>query len=292
MTVQLPGGQATLRSSCALDAGHAAALRGLRPYVNAAARRIHSRSRARASAPARAGQVTLDGVIAADHVVDQHADRRARVPDGYAGGTAAAQDHGRERAEHGQRAHLPRARWRATTRCSTRSGPARTYAPVESLPATADHAIQRALDAARPSSPRRTPTPIAERWWWSTRTPTAPIPRQNPRGAYYENLIISEQGEAAGRRPGQPRRLGARLDHRRRRLRRRQPGGDRLVHPDRHADLGRQPDHLRRRGHLDLPAEHREQRLPDGVQPPAPRRRSTASTCAAATSRASPATST
>ncbi len=31
-------------------------------------------------------------------------------------------------------------------------------------------------------------------------------PRQNPRGAYYENLIISAQGEAAGRRPGQPRR--------------------------------------------------------------------------------------
>ena len=61
-----------------------------------------------------------------------------------------------------------------------------------------------------------------------------------------------QAGQAAGRRPGQPRRLGARLDHRRRRLRRRQPGGDRLVHQDRHADLGRQPDRLRRRGDLDL----------------------------------------
>ena len=58
-------------------------------------------------------------------------------------------------------------------------------------------------------------------------------PRQNPRGAYYENLIISKPVKLQGVGPGSPGRLGARLDHRRRRLRRRQPGGDRLVHQDR-----------------------------------------------------------
>ena len=64
-----------------------------------------------------------------------------------------------------------------------------------------------------------------------------------------------QQREAAGHRPGQPRRLGARLDHRRRRLRRRQRCRDRLADPhrardatrrcrQRGADLGRQRDRL------------------------------------------------
>lgn len=72
-------------------------------------------------------------------------------------------------------------------------GPGKTYAPAETLPATANHAIQRALDAANPGD-------------LVVVYPNNPSanPRQNPRGAYYENLIISKSVKLQGVGPGSP----------------------------------------------------------------------------------------
>ncbi len=189
-------------------------------------------------------------------------------------------------------------------------GPGRTYAPAETLPAAANHAIQRALDAAATFIAASNAN--SDRGALVVVYPNNPSaqPAPEPARRVLREPDHHQQGQAAGRRPGQPRRRGARLDHRRCRLRRRQPGGDRLVHPhpqettwtlhrQRDPELGRQSDHLRRRGDLDLRAGATGNAstalaaVPSRRRtPPTRRPRSTASTCAAATSRASPATST
>ena len=114
-------------------------------------------------------------------------------------------------------------------------GPGKTYQPAESLPAAADHAIQHALDAA--ATFVAAVNSNANRGALVVVYPNNPSanPRQNPRGAYYENLIITSKVKLQGVGPGSSGRFGARLDHRRRRLRRRQPGGHGLVRQDRRA---------------------------------------------------------
>jgi uncharacterized repeat protein (TIGR01451 family) len=72
-------------------------------------------------------------------------------------------------------------------------GPGKTYQPAETLPAVANHAIQNALDAA-PNGALVVVYP---------NNPSAD-PRQNPRGAYYENLIISKRVKLQGVGPGSP----------------------------------------------------------------------------------------
>lgn len=72
-------------------------------------------------------------------------------------------------------------------------GPGKTFAPAETLPAAADHAIQRALDAA-PAGALVVVYP----------NNASANPRQNPRGAYYENLIISKSVKLQGVGPGSP----------------------------------------------------------------------------------------
>jgi uncharacterized repeat protein (TIGR01451 family) len=72
-------------------------------------------------------------------------------------------------------------------------GPGKTFAPIESLPAAADHAIQRALDAA----------PAGALVVVYPNDPTVNS-RQNPRGAYYENLIITKPVKLQGVGPGSP----------------------------------------------------------------------------------------
>jgi uncharacterized repeat protein (TIGR01451 family) len=69
----------------------------------------------------------------------------------------------------------------------------RWFTPAETLPATANHAIQRALDAA----------PAGALVVVYPNKPSA-NPRQNPRGAYYENLIISKRVKLQGVGPGSP----------------------------------------------------------------------------------------
>lgn len=81
-------------------------------------------------------------------------------------------------------------------------GPGKTYAPQETLPATANHAIQNALDAAATyvagANNRDAPLVVVY-----PNNPSA-NPRQNPRGAYYENLIISSKVKLQGVGPGSP----------------------------------------------------------------------------------------
>ncbi len=75
-------------------------------------------------------------------------------------------------------------------------GPGRTYAPnYTGWPGTADHAIQRAVDAAQQANPGNALVVVYP-------NDVSSNPRLNPRGAYYENLIlnapISLQGVGAG----------------------------------------------------------------------------------------------
>ena len=70
----------------------------------------------------------------------------------------------------------------------------RWFVPAETLPDTANHAIQLALDAA-PSGGLVVVYP---------NIPSFNNPRQNPRGAYYENLIISKSVKLQGVGPGSP----------------------------------------------------------------------------------------
>ncbi|MFO1467946.1 MAG: choice-of-anchor D domain-containing protein [Steroidobacteraceae bacterium] len=83
-------------------------------------------------------------------------------------------------------------------------GPGRTYAPAETLPATANHAVQLALDAA--ASFVRASTANSTRGALVVVFPndTSANPRQNPRGAYYENLIINARVKLQGVGPGSP----------------------------------------------------------------------------------------
>lgn len=74
-------------------------------------------------------------------------------------------------------------------------GPGRTYEPANTLPLAADHAIQQALNdaAASPGDDLVVVYPGL---------PTPENPRQNPRGAYYENLILSSPVKLQGVGPG------------------------------------------------------------------------------------------
>ncbi len=81
-------------------------------------------------------------------------------------------------------------------------GPGRTYAPAETLPASANHAIQKALDAAAAyvaAGNGRDALVVVY-----PNNPTLDNPRQNPRGAYYENLIITGKVKLQGVGPGSP----------------------------------------------------------------------------------------
>ena len=76
------------------------------------------------------------------------------------------------------------------------------YRPSETLPAAANHAIQNALDDAATfvgGGNNRNALVIVY-----PNNPTVDNPRQNPRGAYYENLIITSKVKLQGVGPGSP----------------------------------------------------------------------------------------
>ena len=79
-------------------------------------------------------------------------------------------------------------------------GPGRTYAPAETLPAAANHAIQRALDAPYPNGANSNRPKLVVVY----PNNQSANPRQNPRGAYYENLIITRNVKLQGVGPGSP----------------------------------------------------------------------------------------
>ncbi len=197
VTVQLPGGQAN-SVSCALDPATPQLHAVNRPYVSGTLRSITITG----AGFGASGQLTLDGSIVATSSWSS-TQITFTLPNGYPVGPRQL----RIRAANGQ----------ATVNGLTihvlgggynpmlyEVGPGRTYAPVESLPATADHAIQRALDAAA--------TFIAASNANSNRGALVVVypntntanPRQNPRGAYYENLIVSSKLKLQGVGPGSP----------------------------------------------------------------------------------------
>jgi hypothetical protein len=68
------------------------------------------------------------------------------------------------------------------------------YRPSETLPAAANHAIQNALDdAASFVGQNNGNSNQGALVVVYPNNPTVDNPRQNPRGAYYENLIISSK---------------------------------------------------------------------------------------------------
>ena len=113
-------------------------------------------------------------------------------------------------------------------------GPGKTYAT-----------IQAALDAAFTSN-------LNDLVVVYPGTPDLANPRNNPRGAYYENLIIASPVKLQGVGPGgfQGNDFVPGLDHRRRRVRWGHRPRHGLVQQARHADLGRQPGRDRRRSRL------------------------------------------
>ncbi len=282
VTVQLPGAADALQVTCALDATHArSSSRSSEPYVTSSGDRHFTIDGPGLRRRQGTAQVTLDGTTS---LRDRRgATRRSTVtvpaatPPGRTSSTITP-DNGQSTV-NGLTFHV----WPGYNPHVLRGRPRQPQLQPRTAPAPPT-THPDALDARRPNDSSS-----------STRAPDLANPRINPRGAYYENLIIDLAGQAARRRPGRlpdGNTFVPRLDHRRRRLRRRQPSGDRLVDQGRRADLGRQPDRQRRRGDLRSSSRTPTSAYRPPVRQPTSRPASTASTSAAATSRASPATST
>lgn len=186
VTVELPGGQAN-QVSCALDPAQPQLFAVSVPY--GAAGSTFTIDGQGFGATRGAGAVTLGGLpLDVSSWSDGHL--VVGIPAGFAAGPrqlAVRADNGQSTV-NGLTFHVRGAGYNPPV---LEVGPGRTYAPVESLPAVADHAIQRALDAAPPGA-------------LVVVYPNDPSanPRQNPRGAYYENLIISRPVKLQGVGPG------------------------------------------------------------------------------------------
>lgn len=199
VTVQLPGGQTTSPVMCMLDSTTPQLYAVSVPYVNVSNNTPHSFtiSGQGFGASQGSGLVTLNGV-ALPTTSWSDSQIAATVPGSTPGGpqqlmiTAA----NGQSTVNGLTFHVIKTTGTSAERYSPtirEVGSGKTYAPAETLPATANHAIQRALDAAQagdlvvvyPNNP-------------------SVNPRQNPRGAYYENLIISKRVKLQGVGPGSP----------------------------------------------------------------------------------------
>lgn len=199
VTVQLPGGQTTSPVMCMLDSTTPQLYAVSVPYVNVSNNTLRSFtiSGQGFGASQGSGVVTLNGV-ALPTTSWSDSQIAAGVPGSTPGGpqqlmiTAA----NGQSTVNGLTFHVIKTTGTSAERYNPtirEVGPGKTYAPAETLPATANHAIQRALDAAQagdlvvvyPNNP-------------------SVNPRQNPRGAYYENLIISKRVKLQGVGPGSP----------------------------------------------------------------------------------------
>ena len=190
VTVQLPGTQTFTAVSCPVDPVTPQLFAVSRPYVDAATRSFTITGLG-FGADQGVGQVTLDGLtvptsawsntqitvdVPADAPVGPH---QLKITAANGQGTV-----------NGLTIHVLGAGYNPPV---LEVGPGRTYAPADTLPATANHAIQDALDAA----------PAGALVVVYPNNPSV-NPRQNPRGAYYENLIISRPVKLQGVGPGSP----------------------------------------------------------------------------------------
>jgi hypothetical protein len=204
VTVQLPGGQVNAASICALDPATPQLFAVARPYVNAAGAASERRLSITGlgfGATQGAGHVDLDGSPLTGVVswIDTHIE--VNVPANTTGGphqlTITASNG--QQTINGLTIHMIRSTGPQAGRYNPNLyevGPGRTYAPANTLPLAADHAIQRALDAAA-ASPGNDLVVVYPGL-------PSPDPRLNPRGAYYENLIITSPVKLQGVGPGSP----------------------------------------------------------------------------------------
>jgi uncharacterized repeat protein (TIGR01451 family) len=189
VTVQIPGGQSLAAVGCPVDGATPQLFAVSRPYVTAALPTFTITGLG-FGATQGSGAVTLDGLTVP---VTAWSNTQIAV---NAGGAAVGPHQLRITAANGQGTvngltiHVLGAGYNPPV---LEVGPGKTYAPAETLPATANHAIQNALDAA-PAGALVVVYP----------NNTSANPRQNPRGAYYENLIISSPVKLQGVGPGSP----------------------------------------------------------------------------------------
>ena len=291
VTVQLPGGQVN-SVSCALDAATPQLYAVNRPYRRQTPRSFTitglgfgaSGGRSRSTAPPLPNSRSSAGATRRSQVY--------HVPDGHRRDRSSSRSPAENGPEHGERAHHPRIARGSAPSATTRLSRGRAredlrpgrVAPGRGRPRHPARARRAAFVAASNGNANR-----------SARggLPEHPErnPRQNPRGAYYENLIISSKVKLQGVGPGSP------------------DGSVRGSIIDGGAFAGDSPvatDWYARIGTLTWAGN---QTIYDGAvisiflpstggtpsrrrTRPGPPPRSTASTCAAATSRGSPATST
>jgi uncharacterized repeat protein (TIGR01451 family) len=211
VTVQLPGGQVTSPVQCLLDAATPQLYRVNTPFIVRPANGTNSFTITGVGFGANkgAGNVTLDGVA-----LNTNSWSDTQIVAQVGTGAALGPHQLRITAANGQSTvngltfHVV-----STAAGSTYNpqiyqvGPGLTgpltYVPREQLPAAADHAIQAALNAAAAYVGTG---PNANRPALVVVYPNNPSadPRQNPRGAYYENLIISANVKLQGVGPGSP----------------------------------------------------------------------------------------
>jgi len=197
VSVQLPGLQTTSAVMCMLDAATPQLYAVSQPYANVTGNinRSFTISGQGFGATQGSGQVTLGGVNLPTTAWSDTS-ITATVPGTTAGGpkqlmiTAA----NGQSTVNGLTFHVIRSSGTGVYNPTVREvGPGKAFAPAETLPASADHAIQRALNASAPGD-------LVVVY---PNTPTANS-RQNPRGAYFENLIINKRVKLQGVGPGSP----------------------------------------------------------------------------------------
>jgi hypothetical protein len=207
VTVQLPGGQ-TQTVDCTLDQASPELFAVDKPYVTLsgsdAQRTITIKG---ANFGAGQGLVTLDG-IPLDVVAPGWTDTQITVRVRNAAPNAVTQgphqlvitDSNAHSTVNGLTIHVLGGNGSSAYNPRIfEVGPGRAYAPAETLPAAADHAIQRALDDAASyiaGGNNRNALVVVYP------NDTSLDPRQNPRGAYYENLIIASKVKLQGVGPG------------------------------------------------------------------------------------------
>lgn len=211
VSVQLPGGQTSAPVMCMLDNSTPQLYAVDRPYVtvsgNAGARTVTLRG---AGFGTSRGQLLLDGSALPASAISAWSDSQITVvvPTTVASGPKQlkiASAAGRSTV-NGLTLHVLSASgynpkiYEVGPNVATAA-----YIPSETLPAAANHAIQRALDdaAAFTNASNNNAAKGALVVVYPNK-PSVGNPRQNPRGAYYENLIISARVKLQGVGAGSP----------------------------------------------------------------------------------------
>ena len=212
VTVQLPGAQTTSPVMCRLDDATPQLYAVSRPYIGpgngAAARTFTIRG---SGFGTTAGQVLLDGTALPSGVAWGANQITVVVPQATANAVGPKQLQvvaaNGQSTVNGLTLHVlgtgynPQLFEVGPTVVDSSIPAARHFTPQETLPAAADHAIQKALDAAAAfvDNPNNREALVVV----YPNNPSA-NPRQNPRGAYYENLIITSRVKLQGVGPGSP----------------------------------------------------------------------------------------